>query len=116
MTHVEDLATFARYIETIGKVPEIDTSSAQQFLLEQLLREPRDYIDSCTQVLGSQGLPFQVESHVSVGNHLADYRRLVEEHDVDLLVLNTKDEDQLAIHGLAYPLTVELRRTPMLLL
>ena len=116
LTHVEDLATFERYIETIGKIPEIDTSSAQQFLLEQLLREPRDYIDSCTEVLGSQGLPFAVKSHVSVGHHLADYRRLVEEHDVDLLVLNTKDEDQLAIHGLAYPLTVELRRTPLLLL
>ena len=116
LTHVEDLATFERYIETIGKIPEIDTSSAQQFLLEQLLREPRDYIDSCSAVLGSLGLPFSVESHVSVGHHLADYRRLVEAHGVDLLVLNTKDEDQLAIHGLAYPLTVELRTTPLLLL
>jgi hypothetical protein len=40
----------------------------------------------------------------------------VDEHHVDLLVLNTKDEDQLAIHGLAYPLAVELRNTPLLLL
>ncbi|MAV34314.1 MAG: hypothetical protein CMJ59_02545 [Planctomycetaceae bacterium] len=116
LTHVEDLTTFERYIETIAKIPEIDTSTAQQALLEQLLREPRDYIASCSEVLTSRGLPFQVQSLVSVGHHLADYRRLVEEHNVDLLVLNTKDEDQLAIHGLAYPLTIELRETPLLLL
>ncbi len=51
-----------------------------------------------------------------MGNHLRDYRRLIEEHKVDLLVMNTKDDEQLAMHGLAYPLTVELRNTPMLLL
>lgn len=116
LTHVEDLATFDRYIETIAKIPEIDTDSARQLLLEQLLREPRDYIASCSEVLTRRGVPFRVESIVSAGHHLADYRRLVEEHHVDLLVLNTKDEDQLAIHGLAYPLAIELRRTPLLLL
>jgi len=30
--------------------------------------------------------------------------------------LNTKDEDQLAMHGLAYPLAVELRQIPLLML
>ena len=45
-----------------------------------------------------------------------DYKRLIDEHRVDLLVMNTKDEDQLAMHGLSYPLTVELRDTPLLLI
>ena len=57
-----------------------------------------------------------IEEIVTVGHRLADYKRLIDEHDVDLLVLNTKDEDQLAMHGLAYPLAVELRRLPLLLL
>lgn len=30
--------------------------------------------------------------------------------------MNTKDEDQLAMHGLAYPLAVELREIPLLML
>jgi hypothetical protein len=30
--------------------------------------------------------------------------------------MNTKDEDQLAMHGLAYPLAVELRDIPLLML
>ena len=41
---------------------------------------------------------------------------LAEKHDVDLLVFNTKEEDQLAMHGVAYPLAVELRRLPLLML
>ena len=28
----------------------------------------------------------------------------------------TKDEDQMAMHGVAYPLAVELRETPLLML
>jgi predicted nucleotidyltransferase len=47
---------------------------------------------------------------------MSDYKLLVSEYDIDLLVINTKDEDQLAMHGLAYPLTVELRDRAMLLL
>ena len=53
---------------------------------------------------------------VTFGHQLIDYRRWIDEYDVDLLVMNTKDEDQLAMHGLAYPLTVELRSTPLMLL
>ena len=30
--------------------------------------------------------------------------------------MNTKDDDQLAMHGLAYPLAVELRDIPLLML
>jgi hypothetical protein len=30
--------------------------------------------------------------------------------------MNTKDEDQLAMHGLAYPLAIELRTIPLLML
>ena len=51
-----------------------------------------------------------------MGRHLAEYRRLVEAHEVDLLVMHTKDEDQMAMHGMAYPLAIELRQIPLLLL
>ena len=51
-----------------------------------------------------------------MGHHLDDLTRLIEERKADLLVLNTKDEDQLAMHGMAYPLAVELTTTPILML
>ena len=42
--------------------------------------------------------------------------RALKAHAIDLLVLNTKDEDHSAMHGLAYPLAVELRNIPLLML
>jgi hypothetical protein len=65
----------------------------------------------------AEGRPdLSVEGIVTVGRSLSEYSRLVEEHEVDLLVLNTKDADQLAMHGVAYPVVVQLRQIPLLLL
>ncbi len=116
LTHVEDETVFQRYMDVIGKLPTIDTESAREAIREQLLKEPRDFIESCRRGLAAEHKDISIESLVTLGRHLPDYRRLIEEHEVDLLVLNTKDADQLAMHGVAYPLTVELRDTPMLLL
>jgi hypothetical protein len=116
LTHVEDEATFQRYIETISRIPAIDTDVAREEILEQLLQEPHDFIRSCREVLQGTGQSLTIEEVVTAGHQLNGYKRLVEEHAIDLLVLNTKDEDQLAMHGLAYPLAVELRETPLLLL
>ena len=115
LAHLEDLVTFERYMETISKIPSIDTDSARQALLEQLLQEPHDYIKSCKEVLASSADRIVVEEIIQLGHRLTDYKRLVEQHEIDLVVMNTKDEDQLAMHGVAYPLTVELRQTPLLL-
>jgi hypothetical protein len=51
-----------------------------------------------------------------MGDRIEEYRRLVEDHRIDLLVLNTMDGDQLAMHGQAYSLAVELRGAPLLML
>ena len=116
LAHIEDEATFDRYVETISRIPALDTELARDEIYEQLLKEPRDYVQSCRDVLASDLNAVSVESIVIMGNQLADYRRLVQECDVALLVINTKNDEQLAMHGLAYPLTIELRDTPMLLL
>jgi hypothetical protein len=116
LAHIEDEAVFERYMDVISKVPAIDTESARQAILERLLKEPADYIRSCQQVLASEGLALQVEKLVTIGHRIGQIKQLVEQHAVDLLVLNTKDQDQLAMHGLAYSLAVELRHLPLLML
>ena len=83
---------------------------------KRLLIDPHDYITSCRNILESSAEHLHIEEIVKFGHHLREYRELVESHDVDLLVMNTKDDDQLAMHGLAYPLAVEMRHLPMLLL
>lgn len=116
LTHVEDGMVFDRYMDAISKIPEIDTDEARERLSAQLRKEPADYIASCRTAVAEAGLKINVEAIVESGHRLSEYRRLIEEHDVDLLVLHTKDADQMAMHGLAYPLVVELRHIPILML
>ena len=116
LTHVEDEAVWTRYLNLVNKVSQIDSAVVETHLKARMLREPADYIESCRSVLHDEGCPVQVEAIVTMGHQLSVYQQLVRRHQVDLLVLNTKDDEQLAIHGLAYPLAVELRALPLLLL
>lgn len=116
LTHVEDDHVFERYAQVIRRVPSIDTESALRDIQAQLLKEPRDYIDSCREALEAQGLGVKVHPVVELGHRVQTYRRLAEEHQVDLLVFMTKDESQVAMHGVAYSLAVELTRLPLLML
>lgn len=116
LCHVEDDAVFAYYLDAISKIPAIDTALAEQALREQLLKQPADYIADAIEVLRARGLAVELHAHVLMGHRLRDYRRLAGEYRIDLLVLNTKDEDQQAMHGLAYPIAVEFRDVPLLML
>ena len=116
LTHVEPMSVFDHYLEVISKIPEIDTESARELIEKQLLKGPRDYIESCRREIAEQHLPCEIGEIVIMGRRLGEYRRLIDEHRVDLLVINTMDDDQLAMHGLAYPLAVELREIPLLML
>jgi len=116
LVHLEDDAVFARYVEIIGKIPAIDTDVARDRIREQLLKEPRDYIRSAREVLRSERPDLTVEKMVRMGHRVAYCRRIAEDRGVDVVVMNTKDDEQLAMHGLAYPIAVELRDVPLLML
>lgn len=115
LTHVEDRANFDRVVAAIDRIADIDSDVAKQAILKQLLAEPTDFIESCKARL-QESFAMEVESIVTVGHLLRDHLKLVEDREIDLLVLHTKDDDQLAMHGLAYPLAVEMRKRPLLLI
>ena len=115
LTHIEDEPVYRGYMDVISKIPTITTDIAEEEILRQLLKEPHDYIRSCSDTLQAEGLALKVQAIVTLGHHIAELTRLVEEHQVDLLVLNAKDEDQAAMHGQAYSLAVELRKIPILM-
>jgi hypothetical protein len=116
LAHVEDDATFARYLDAISKIPEIDTATARERLQQQLLKEPRDYVASVAEALRTAGVGVTAEPLIQMGHAVPQYTALVAHHEIDLLVMHTKDDDHSAMHGLAYPLAVELRTTPLLML
>jgi nucleotide-binding universal stress UspA family protein len=116
LTHIESQRQFDHFVAAVEKVPEIETDDVRELVEAQLLKEPRDYIESCRRVIEAEGVRVKIEAIVEMGDRIDMYRQLVEDHRVDLLVLNTMDGDQLAMHGQAYPLAVELRGIPLLML
>ena len=116
LAHVEDAVVFDRYIGAITKIPDLDTETAREQLRARLLKDPNDYVASCRAGLSGRSAAIKIESRVKLGCQMSDYRVLVEDNEIDLLVMYTKDEYQMAMHGVAYPLAVELRETPLLML
>ncbi|MDA1248086.1 MAG: hypothetical protein O2820_02575 [Planctomycetota bacterium] len=116
LCHVEDDAVLARIADAIEKIPEIDSETGRRLLETQLLKEASDYIQTCVEELKKDRPRIACESRVVTGHFLKQYSRLIDEAGIDLLVANTKDEDQMAMHGMAYSLSVELIDTAMLLL
>ncbi len=116
LCHVEDDAIFERYLHVIGRIPQIDTDLARRLINEQLLKEARNFIETSIAELQEKLPMLTYRAVVERGHHLSEYRKIIEADEVELVVCNTKDEGQLAMHGMAYSLAVELLETPLLLL
>ena len=116
LCHVEDARVFERYMNAIARIPAIDTDDARVLLHDQLLKEANDFIQSCIEVLRTNGPNVGFETRVMFGHFLKQYRELIDKNDIDLCVANTKDDDQLAMHGVAYSMSIELDDVAMLLL
>jgi hypothetical protein len=114
--HVEDDKTYERYMHAIERIPEINTAAARDLVKDQLLREASLFIQDCVRELKEKGPRISFQSVVRMGHHLKQYRSLVEENQIELVVINTKDDDQLAMRGMAYSLSVEMTEVPLLLL
>lgn len=116
LTHVEDEAAFQRYVALVSREPNIDTETFDGEIRRRLLKEPSDYIEGCRESLAAAKIDIDVRAEVTIGHRLSEHQKLIEDHGVDLVVMNTKDDDQFAMHGLAYALAVELRSVPLLML
>jgi hypothetical protein len=116
LVHIEEEQIFERYMSSIEKIPSISSQEARVEILETLLKEPADYIASCVKDLEGRFPELSVESTVRLGGMLGEIKKLIDRSSVGLVVANTKDDQQLAMHGEAYALAVELRKIPLLLL
>ena len=54
LVHVEDDAVFARYVDAIGRIPDIDTEVARQQISARLLHEARSYLERAAEVVKAQ--------------------------------------------------------------
>jgi len=116
LLHVEDEEVFERYLEIISKIPSIDTEDARKKIYTQLCKEPEDYILSCARALRENEIPVHIEGKTLMGNHLREIREIIEEENIHVLVMRTRHDEQIALHGLAYPIVMGIREIPILML
>lgn len=80
------------------------------------MKEPRDYIASCAAVLASHDVKIKIRSVVGFGHHITAFKKKIDKQKLDLIVMRGKDKTQMAMHGIVYPLAVEIRQIPLLLI
>ncbi len=116
LAHLEDSVIFDRYMEAIGKIPDIDTDSARREIADKLLEQPTAYIESCSTQLALLKPSVQIHPIIEFGKHLQHYQDAIANLKIDLLVMHGKHDEQLAMHGLTYPLAIEIRQVPLLMM
>ena len=116
LVHVEDDAVYERYIDAIGKISGLDTEFARKAISKQLLNEAGDFMAAVEAGVKELRPKVKVIPEVKMGHAVTHFKQLVEEHEVDILVINTKDAEQMAMHGVAYSLAVELTGRALLML
>ena len=116
LTHIEDRMVFDKYIDIISKIPELSTELAEKEIKARLFSEPAAYIESCEKTLGDRQINLEIIPVIKLGHAIEDYKAQILNHEIDLLIMNTRDEDQLAMQGMAYSLAVELTQIPLLLI
>ena len=64
IAHIEDSQTAERYIDAISKIDTIDTEGAKEAILERLLKEPREYIESVALEVKAKKLSIRIDADV----------------------------------------------------
>lgn len=116
LVHIEDEDTFNYYMDSIEKIPSLDTEVARDSLHDQLLAGPVHYAESVQEYIEAHFPNIDIQTHIKFGHLITAYQELLKAQLVDLLVTNTKDDTQLAMHSIGYSLAVEFRQIPVLLL
>ncbi len=116
MVNIEDDQVFKRYVDVISKIPDIDTDTAKQTIERQLIHEAQDFLNAWAEGIKADFKQLEVETLVELGHTTRDYIRIAQDAEARLVVFNTRNEGQLAMHGIAYALAVEMLERPLLML
>jgi len=116
MLNVEDDEVFQRYVDIISKIPDIDTDLAARTIEGRLVHEAEDFLNAWATSIRADRRDLKIETRVQLGHTTREYMAIASETGADLIVFNTRKDDQLAMHGVAYALAVELLDTPLLMI
>ena len=115
LAHIEDEERFEHIAHALRRVPGVDTEPTLARLRDKLLSLPADYVHAVQKTLQEEKVQETVVPVVHFGDPVKLYPSLVAEHQIGLLICDTKDPGQLAMAGLAHALAVSMRTLPLLL-
>lgn len=115
LVELENMVHFNRVLDVIAKIPQLDTDVAREKIMKQMHTDSADWVIRSQKILKNWKRPPSLARKQVVQNALAACSDIVQQVGAELIVLNTKAEDQLALHGLVYPFMVHFRHTPLLL-
>lgn len=115
LAHIEDEEHFEHFAHALRRVPGVDTDPTLARLKDKLLTLPTDYVHAVQKTLQEENVQETVVPVVHFGDPLKLYPKLVVEHQIGLLICNTKDAGQSAMAGFAHALAVSMRTLPLLL-
>ena len=115
LVELHNEAHFHRMMDVIAKIPQIDTEVAKDKIYLQLQKDSLDWVSRSQEIVGRWERPLSLQRTEMAQSCMTSCTELVQKEASELIVLNTKDEDQLAIHGLVYPFMVQFRHVPLLL-
>jgi hypothetical protein len=116
LANVEPETTFRRYIHAIERIPGIQTDAAEERIGAELLKEAADYIAACRDRLAVDRPSLTTAAVVRMGDPLGVLRELLALHDRALVVMQSEDDRQIAMRGLAASAAVEFADVSMLLI
>ena len=115
-TNIEPQLEFERYISAISRIPSIETALAKEEIQQELFKQANDYIRRCQQVLANVKPNLKTEAIIEMGYPLSTYRKMLSQSQHTLLVIEGKDEKQVAMRGLAYTVAIEFSDIAVLLI
>lgn len=113
LVHVEEESVFNYYMDAISKIPGINTEYAEANIQETILKLSGDFFEDVKSKLSPQKL--NISSHCSFGDVVTQYGKLINDHQVDLLVFEAEDDSKLAMHSLGQSLAIQFPNIATLL-
>jgi hypothetical protein len=107
---------FDNYMDLISKCSFIDTEIARAELADLLIKLASEFESECIEVLRQELPNLNLQQFVGFARTVKDYKALLSQYEVELLLFSGKDHNQTAMSALGYALAVEVTDLPVVLL
>ena len=113
LVHVEEESVFNYYVDAIAKIPGINTDYARTAIEETILNLAGDFFKNVKDNLNDES--FKVYEYCKLGDVVNEYKEIISEHSIDLMVFEAQDDSKLAMHSLGQSLAIQFPQLATLL-